>query len=145
MPDAMNILISVEGRYADSMLSGQKRVEFRRRAPRVAPGTKVWVYSKLPKGMVALAAYIKDIVTDSPARIWKSYGKHAGVTRAEFDEYFSRTDEASALVFHRVTALPSPVTLAELRRHSASFQPPQFYVRLRPESMALSLLESAMA
>jgi predicted transcriptional regulator len=144
MCSVADILISVACRHAASILEGKKSVELRRRAPSLPEGTRVWIYSKKPKGAVELAALLMSIVTDAPEKIWRRFGNLAGITRSEFDSYFGNAERASALLLTQVEPLARPVTLEQMRRCSTSFHPPQFYVRLPPASQTLDLLKSAL-
>lgn len=144
MAEAANILISVEQKYVTSMLLGNKTVELRRRPFRVPMGTRVWIYSKAPHATVAAVAHVGLIVGAPPPKVWEEYGGAAGVTRAEFDSYFSNATIAWAILLQDIFALPTVITLATLRRHSALFHPPQFFKRLQDGSDALNLLRSSL-
>ena len=74
MVEAENILISVERKYVVSMLSGNKRVELRRRPIRVQTGTQIWIYSKAPHAVVAAVATAGMIVSAPPSDLWKKWG-----------------------------------------------------------------------
>jgi predicted transcriptional regulator len=144
LAEAENILISVQQKYVTSMLRGSKTVELRRRPFRVPMGTRVWIYSKAPQATVAAVANVGMIVSAPPPKLWEEYGALAGVTRAEFDSYFANTNIAWAIFLENIFPLPSGVTLAKLRRHSAPFHPPQFFKRLRDGSDELNLLQRSL-
>lgn len=144
MTERENILISVEHRYVMRILSGVKRVELRRRPLRVMPGTRVWIYSKAPHAIVTAVATVGAIVSATPAELWKEYEAISGMTRAEFDAYFSEARIGWAILLKEIYALPSVITLAALRKHSTPFHPPQFFMRLRDGNGALSLLRSGL-
>lgn len=125
-----NILISLEPRYAESILAGSKLYELRRRAVRVEPGTTVWFYSKKPEGAVVGYATVAELHEASPAALWRRYGRNVGVSKAEFFDYFSELDVAFALELKNSSRLKRPVGLEELRKVDEAFQPPQFFKRL---------------
>lgn len=125
-----NILISLEPKYAESILSGSKLYELRRRAVRVEQGTTVWFYSKKPEGAVVGYATVVDVHEASPTTLWKRYGGSVGVSRTEFFEYFSELDVAFAMELKNSARLKRPVRLDELRKVDEAFQPPQFFKRL---------------
>ena len=43
-----DILISVRPKFVERIASGEKAAELRRRAPRIQPGCRVWIYTKAP-------------------------------------------------------------------------------------------------
>jgi predicted transcriptional regulator len=136
-----NILISVERKYVARMLSGRKTIELRRRRLRLSAGTKVWIYSTSPHALVEVVAKIARIVNDSPEQLWDKYKHEAGVTKEEFDSYFSNSDTGCAVVLQDIQPMRTTVSLATLRRHARKFHPPQFFMRLRRNSDTLKLLE----
>jgi len=69
MPNKLDVLISVEERHADNMLSGAKSIELRRRPIRLPHGSRVWVYSKLPRGHVDILAIVDNVHEGKPADI----------------------------------------------------------------------------
>ena len=139
-----NILISLEHRHAENILAGNKRVELRRRAIRVEPGTIIWMYSKLPKGLIVGSATVVRLRQASPASLWRRYGRETGITRSEFFEYFSATGNGFALELSGSTRLKEPVSLKALREVDKSFQPPQFFKRLHPSEEILKAVSSAI-
>ncbi len=139
-----NILISVEHRHAVRILSGMKKVELRRRPLRISLGTHVWIYSKAPHAAVGVVATVGQVVSDSPERLWEKCGRVAGISRSEFNEYFSGATLGWAIFLEHVHALPRAVTLKALRRWSAPFHPPQFFMRLHRGSRALDLLTEGL-
>jgi predicted transcriptional regulator len=130
MFQAENILISVEYNYVLKMLNGSKTAELRRRQLRIQPGTRVWVYSKLPRGHVELVATVEDIVAACPSRLWDLYGKRIAVSAFQFRNYLRGVDTGCAILLRDIRPLQPAVRLATLRRTSKNFHPPQFFKRL---------------
>lgn len=137
-----DILISVHPRHVDSMLSGRKTVELRRRPLNLSRGCRVWIYCTLPRGSVEAFGTVRTVATGAPADIWRDYGSQAGITMAEFDAYYQDTDVAYAIVFSAVKKLPFAIKLDEIRKHRSSFQPPQFFKRLSINTPELKLFTS---
>lgn len=145
MASAENILISVHPRHVDNMVSGRKTVELRRRPLKLASGCQVWIYCTLPRGSVEVMGTVAKVVAASPAVIWRDYGNQCGITKAEFDVYYKDVSIAYAIVFSSIKKLPSAFDLGEIRRHLASFQPPQFFKRLLIDGPELSLFTSSIS
>jgi len=144
MADAEDILISVHPRHVDSMINGRKTVELRRRPLKLSSGCRVWIYCTLPRGSVEALGIVRIVVAATPSKIWRDYGQQCGITKAEFDAYYSGSDMAYAIVFSVVRKLPLTFALGEIRRHLTSFQPPQFFKRLLADGPELSLFTSAL-
>lgn len=142
MTEVENILISVEHRYVLSMLNGTKTVELRRRPLRIAPGTRVWVYSKLPRGQVELVATADEVVAAPPDRIWCLYHRHMAISVCDFKEYLRGVDVGCAVILRDISPLKRTVGLSTLRRASSSFQPPQFFKRMISQHRELQCLMS---
>ena len=138
-----NILISLEPRHAENILSGSKRVELRKRAIRVSPGAVVWMYSKLPQGSIVGYATVVRSRKAMPQTLWRRYGAETGISRNEFFEYFYLADDGFALELEGFTRLREPVSLSRLRAVDSKFHPPQFFKRLHPGNEILLEVSSA--
>ncbi|MBB3872897.1 ASCH domain-containing protein [Brevundimonas mediterranea] len=143
MRDDDSIMLSVSPEYARSILAGVKGVELRRRAPRISPGTRAWLYSTLPVGEVVAILTIDQVVEAPLTELWHRYGAHTAVTREVFSSYFAGLTHGAALVIRDVQALKTPVSLREIRE-SEAFQPPQFYRRVRAGAAAARLTMSEL-
>ncbi len=130
MKNDKHLLISLEERHATNIFAGTKRVELRRREMRVDPGDTVWIYVKLPVGCVAGYATVESTHAMSPPQLWRRFGSCSGLERTEFFDYFAGVNRAFALSLIDAQVLPSPVSLAGLRKASSGFQPPQFFSRV---------------
>ena len=140
-----DILISVEERHASSMLSGKKSVELRRKPLNILPGTRVWVYSKLPRGQVQVLAIVDEVVAGSPSKIWRSYGAQSAISKREFDDYFADAKTGYAIILQEVRPLAPILNLASIRKKISHFHPPQFFKRLTSGSPELAFFQTALA
>lgn len=123
-------LISLEERFAEGILNGDKLVELRRRPMRLHVGTTVWMYVKVPVGKVVGSAQVLSLNTLAPLTLWRKYGDVSGLSRAEFFDYFSGVKRGFVLVLDNPVRLKNPVSLERLRDLNDGFQPPQFFHRL---------------
>jgi predicted transcriptional regulator len=129
-----HILISLEPRHAENILEGRKRVELRRRTMKVAIGSTVWMYAKLPVGSVIGRAIVAAIHVVAPATLWQRFGAVSGISRSEFFEYFADRDQGTALELSDCQRLRHAFDLEALRRCHHGFQPPQFFTRLQRDT-----------
>lgn len=145
MPESDNILISVDARHVTRILEGSKTVELRRRAIKLAQGSQLWIYSKVPKGYVEVLAIVDDVVAAAPDVIWHRYKSRSGITRAEFEKYFQDLDMGHAILFGNIRRLKPILSLDDIRERLLTFQPPQFYKRLKADSPELKFFKTALA
>lgn len=141
-PEALEIVISVKPEYLKMMLDGDKTVELRRKAMKVAPGSRVWLYAKAPTAKIAAYASIERIVTAAPRTIWTRYHSGVGISLDEFNAYFKGASLASAILLKGVHRIAPELTLEKLRSHLNGFHPPQFFKKLRKDSPESRLLHS---
>lgn len=139
-----DILISVQQKFVKRIVDGKKAAELRRRAPRIQPGCRVWIYTKAPEAMISICVTIDRIVTGSPQEIWYSYRTDLGVSRDEFEAYFRNAETGCAMFFKQVDDVSPSVALSEIRSKSKGFHPPQFFKRLEENSPELKLFRSRL-
>lgn len=140
------ILISLEARHAENILLGRKLVEFRRRPMNVKPGTTIWIYAKLPVGSIVGYATVGAVRVHAPSTLWRKFGACSGISRSEFFSYFDGISRGTAIELTNCRRLFNSVTLESLRRLSAGFQPPQFFIRLEQKAPLLAgILKAAAA
>lgn len=140
MAEDFDILISLRTKYAESIFSGTKSVELRKRRPNVPLGARVWIYETSPVAAIRGYANVSRIETGSPSTIWRKLGCATGTSKREFDEYFESRAIAHAIVLVNVMELENPLTLARIRELIGDFHPPQFYCRLNGARSHLRLL-----
>lgn len=145
MLPAENILISIEYDYVLKMLKGLKTAEVRRRQLRIHPGTRVWVYSKLPRGHVELVATVDKVIAASPRRLWQLYERRIAISSSEFKKYFRGVDIGCAILLRNIRPLQPALKLDILRRTSRNFHPPQFFKRLVAQGPEMKSLVSSFA
>jgi len=140
-----DIVISVQHKFVKRILAGNKAAELRRRAPRIQPGCRVWIYTKAPEAVISVCVTVDRIVTGSPRKIWQSHRSDLGVSLNEFEDYFRDSDTGCAIFFRQVEDVSPGVGLSEIRSKSKDFHPPQFFKRLEEGSPELKLFRSRLA
>lgn len=130
-------LLPIKPRFAQAILDGTKTVEFRRHgfARQIS---YILIYASSPIKRVVGYFRIANITRDAPRRIWQKYEDVAGITAAEFLEYYAGADTAVAIEVRDLVVLDRPVTLRNIRR---SLQAPQSFCYL--DASILRRLRSA--
>lgn len=135
-------IFSLKPRYARMILSGDKTVELRNRVVRLESGTVVWMYATRPVASIVGVAEIEAVVHAEPAEIWQRFAPNICIDKHYFDSYTEHRKCVSALVLRSVETLARSVPLDRIRRSVRAFQPPQFYIRLSPESRLRGTLDT---
>jgi predicted transcriptional regulator len=140
-----DIVISVQRKFVERIIAGEKAAELRRRAPRIQPGCRVWIYTKAPEAIISVCVTVDRVVKGTPREIWRAHQSALGVSSEEFETYFGDTEEGCAIFFREVEDVFPGVALSEIRSRSKGFHPPQFFKRLEENSPELKLFRSRLA
>jgi predicted transcriptional regulator len=109
------VILPLKPRYAESIIAGTKRVELRRRRPSVELPVKAFLYATAPFCAVVAVCEIVRCFNGSLEDAWDLSNLSAGVSRADFEEYFSGLEEANVLGIEKVRPFARPVRLRELK------------------------------
>jgi predicted transcriptional regulator len=115
--------MSLHPRYAEAILAGTKRVEFRKKAFR-RPVNFALLYATKPIGTVIGAFEIQAIRIAPPMLLWDRYGDVGGIARDELEAYYGGTDTGVAIEIGRVWSFRPGLDLLEL---GLAERPPQSY------------------
>ena len=117
------LLLSVHPRHVDAILAGTKRVELRRRCPRMTSGPAL-IYATAPRMELVASFRIEGVIRQSLDVLWQEVVDLAGVSRWEFDCYFRGLTVGVAIGIADLVEL-KPIALNELRAAWGGFHPPQ--------------------
>lgn len=121
------VLMSIKPRWADAIMAGRKRVEFRR-ARFGRPVTHVIVYSSSPVQSVIGYFEVDGVTEDDPRALWREHAAEGEIEQPEFEAYYDGTDRGVAIHVGRVHKLADPVPLAWV---VPSGVPPQSFIYAR--------------
>lgn len=74
------ILLSVRPVFASRILEGSKWWEFRKKAPCVAPSTRVYIYATSPVSKIVGYFTLGEVICGDVCTVWGRTYKHAGLT-----------------------------------------------------------------
>ena len=120
----MRVLLSIKPEYAEKILNGTKRFEYRKSAPRNEAVRTVVIYATMPVGKVVGEFEVAGVLRESPDALWKQTKTASGITRKFFDEYFSGRGEAVAIAVRKPKRYAQPLRLEDV---SGSVTPPQSF------------------
>jgi predicted transcriptional regulator len=120
----MNVLLSIKPKYAKAILSGEKKVEFRKTkfAQKVE---KVYIYSSSPDQKIIGYFIIDSIIADSPEKIWKKFREVGSINKTDFFEYYENKDLAYAIAIKSYKKFKEPINPKKVFR---KFAAPQSYI-----------------
>ncbi len=123
----MNVLLSVKPEYANKIVEGNKKYEFRRSILKRNDIEKVYIYSTSPIRKIIAVFEIEQILKDSPERIWKLCQKYGGISKEDFFAYFKNSDSAYAIKICNVVSFQEPIDPYNIIE---DFKPPQSFYYL---------------
>ncbi len=107
------VLMPILPRFANAILTGEKRVEFRKWRFSLDVREAV-IYATSPVCRILGYFQVKYITVGTPDELWLKYHCYGGIGRGEFNTYYEGTSKAVALVVGVVTALNNPLRLTSL-------------------------------
>ena len=125
----MRVLLSIKPEYAEKILDGTKRFEYRKALPRDEAVKTVVIYATMPVGKVIGEFEVGGYVCDTPEKLWRETRGASGISRAFFMEYFAGHAEARAIRVGSTRRYAKPKSLHDV---SGSSTAPQSFRYLRP-------------
>lgn len=116
------ILISIKPEYANKILIGSKKYEYRK-VHLKANINKMVLYVTFPIMKIVGEMEIVDILENDPQSIWETTKNHSGSSKALYDKYYKNKDLAIAYKIGRVTRYNNPKELSEI---GINFSPQSF-------------------
>ncbi|MGS0943696.1 ASCH domain-containing protein (plasmid) [Pseudomonas luteola] len=110
----MKVLLSIKPEYAEKILQGKKKFEFRKAIFKNSQVKTVVIYATLPLGKVVGEFDFDEILSDKPSVIWSETRKYSGITKKFFNSYFSGRDTAHAIKVNVVRRYEIPMDLSEI-------------------------------
>jgi len=106
------ILISINPEYVDLILKKIKRFEYRKRVAKKDIKSIV-VYCTYPTKKVVAEVEIKNILDETPERLWEITKAASGVDKAFYDMYFLGCTRAYAYELGNIKLFKKPRTLKD--------------------------------
>lgn len=131
------LLLSIHPRFAEAIFDGTKKVELRRRSPKLVADDEVVVYATVPTAAVLGKFTVKSVDSSELHDLWQLTRKVAAVSNLEFDAYFDGLDKGVGIWIAKTQRYSSSVSLTELRNSIAGFHPPQGFRYLSDEEVEI--------
>ena len=95
------ILLSIKPEFADKIISGEKKFEYRTHIPSKLINSIV-IYSTSPIGRIIGEVEVIDVISGSPSSLWERTKAESGISRAKYREYFKGRKRAYAFKLGQV-------------------------------------------
>jgi predicted transcriptional regulator len=123
--------MSIRAEYARKILSGQKKVEVRKKFSKKWKSSKVAIYASGRERSLVGEALIKDVVFDKPENVWERFSDQIGCTKEEFDKYTSSRNKVYAVVLEDAVPYRKSISIGEISDlMKENLRPPQNYYNL---------------
>ncbi|WP_255606085.1 ASCH domain-containing protein [Mycolicibacterium xanthum] len=132
--------MSVHPRFAEAIMDGRKKVEFRKR-PLADDVTVVWVYATTPIQRIIGYFEIDAVHAAKPADLWRQFAAVGCIDRVDFDRYYAGATTGAGIAIRKAVRLDVPAPIADLL---PSGVPPQSYAYVGSTRNALAALVHPM-
>ena len=120
----MNVILSIKPKFCDAIRRGEKRYEFRKRVFKHRDeGDVVFMYATAPVKKIVGLFTIDSIFRGEPVAVWARCKEGAGLSKAEFFQYFGNSKDAFAIKIKEVQSF-KPI---DPRTEISGFTPPQSF------------------
>ncbi|WP_024851591.1 ASCH domain-containing protein [Hydrogenovibrio kuenenii] len=110
----MRVLLSIKPEFAEKILSGQKRFEFRKVVFKNQNVRSVVIYASSPVQKVVGEFDVQAILSMPPEDLWCKTFKYSGIEKDYFDQYFLGRETAFALKISSPQEYEKPFDLKKL-------------------------------
>ncbi|WP_319558302.1 ASCH domain-containing protein [Thiomicrorhabdus sp.] len=130
----MKVLLSIKPEFADKILSGTKKFEFRKVIFKAKEVRSIVIYSSSPVRKVIGEFDISEIFEMDPRELWERTSEFSGIEKDYFDEYFDGKETGFAIEVGSFKKYKKPLNLKDLGVSS----PPQSFCYLK-EKLSLTI------
>lgn len=117
------MLLSIKPEYVESIISGEKKYEYRRVKCRESID-RILIYATSPISQIVAEVEVLGIIVNSPSEVWRETKDYSGITSNFFYEYFYGKEKAIAYRLGAVYTFEKPKCLEEYGIYTA----PQSFV-----------------
>ena len=126
----MDAILSIKPIYANEILAGEKKVEFRKKIFK-KDVERIYIYSSMPKKMIVGYFTFNRIDEDSPKKLWEKYKDVGGINEIDFFEYFKGHKKGFSIIIDKVEKFEEEIDPIDFIEN---FSAPQSYIYLKKRS-----------
>lgn len=118
------VLMSIKPQYANAIMHGSKKVEFRKQIFDVNV-ERVYVYASHPVKKLIGYFDVDQVICENPDKLWDDYNKVGCISKKDFVSYFNNCSYGYAIAIKKVHRFTKDYLIAEI--FGGNFQVPQSY------------------
>jgi len=122
-------ILSIKPIYANAIMSGEKKVEFRKKNFKKNVD-KVFVYSSSPEQKIIGFFTIDDVVENHPTLLWEQFKDVGGINKEAFFKYYDGYDQGVSIKINEVVSFNEKINPTDF---FDKFHAPQSYLYLKEE------------
>lgn len=126
------VLMPIQPQYANPIIEGRKKVEFRKTRFRTPP-SHVVIYASSPVSSVVGYFEVTHVETAPVETLWEKYSAVGCIGEDDFVAYYGERNEGVVLGVGDVVVLAEPILLADL---GLSSRPPQSFCYVQRDVLA---------
>lgn len=120
-----NVLISIKQQYVEKIISGEKKVEFRRKC--FSKDIKrAYIYASAPVSAVIGYFDVAGLDTESPDNIWQRYADAGGILENDFFKYANASEMMTAIRIGKICQFKTKIRLSDLREYGMMSVPQNY-------------------
>ena len=105
----MNVLLSVKPFYANAILKGTKKYEFRRTIFKEKGIENIYIYCNSTTKKIIGSFKIDKIFEAAPLQLWAKFNKYGGIDKADFFKYFMGCKKSYCIKIKDVKKFRNPI------------------------------------
>lgn len=139
------LILAIKPKFLEKILTGEKKVEIRRKFAKKWIGHKISLYASTPIRALVGEALIKNVVKGNPESIWRNLNFEIGCTKEDFDNYTAGADQVYAIILSEVRPYRENLPISQISHlvnKDKELKPPQSYLAIennKPWSEAISV------
>lgn len=104
----MNVILAIKPQFAEKILSGQKKYEYRKTVFK-RPVNRVFLYASFPICKIVGEFTTHNLISGTPSQVWSETKDFAGIDASVFDSYFHGSSVAYALCISSCIKYDDPI------------------------------------
>lgn len=108
------ILMPINPQYVDEILAGRKKYEYRKIKAKRKNVDKMIIYSTSPIMKVVAEVDVKEILEESPEKLWEITKSESGITKSFYNKYYKNKDTAIAYKLGEIKIYNEPKELHDI-------------------------------
>lgn len=123
----MNVIMSIKPEFANKILDGTKKFEFRTQVPQKEFKTVI-IYATSPIKKMVGEFTVRRVIKETPEELWKVTQKYAGIDYEYFSKYFKGREYGYAIEVKNYLKYYAPI---DPYSFVPNFNPPQSFMYLK--------------